>query len=79
MVDARAGLTLAAAINGLFSWLSGEVTRAPLLIDASGLGSGGYTPWPALVLSALVAIVLFGIIFLLMSPRPAIDACRRRR
>jgi RsiW-degrading membrane proteinase PrsW (M82 family) len=61
-----AGLTLAAAINGLFSWLSGEVTRAPLLIDASGLGSGGYTPWPALVLSALVAIVLFGIIFLLI-------------
>jgi RsiW-degrading membrane proteinase PrsW (M82 family) len=61
-----AGLTLAAAVNGLFSWLSGEITRAPLSIDASGLGSGGYTPWPALVLSTLIAIVLFGVIFLLI-------------
>jgi RsiW-degrading membrane proteinase PrsW (M82 family) len=60
------GLTIAAAVNGLFSWLSGEVTRAPLSIDASGLGSGGYTPWPALALSALVAIILFGVIFLLI-------------
>ena len=60
------GLTLAAAVNGLFSWLSGEITRAPLSIDAAGLGSGGYTPWPALVLSALVAIALFGVIFLLI-------------
>jgi RsiW-degrading membrane proteinase PrsW (M82 family) len=60
------GLTLAAAVNGLFSWLSGEITRAPLFINASGLGSGGYTPWPALVLSALVAIALFGVIFLLI-------------
>lgn len=60
------GLTLAAAVNGLFSWLSGEITRAPLFISASGLGSGGYTPWPALVLSTLVAIALFGVIFLLI-------------
>jgi RsiW-degrading membrane proteinase PrsW (M82 family) len=60
------GLTIAATINGLFSWVSGEVTRAPLSIDASGLGTGGYTPWPALVLSTLVAVILFGVIFLLI-------------
>jgi RsiW-degrading membrane proteinase PrsW (M82 family) len=60
------GLSIAAAISGLFSWVSGEVTRAPLSINASGLGSGGYTPWPALILSTLVAVVLFGIIFLLI-------------
>lgn len=60
------GLTIAAAVNGLFSWLSGEITRAPLSINTAGLGSGGYTPWPALVLSAVVAVALFGIIFLLI-------------
>ena len=60
------GLAIAAIINGLFAWLSGEITRAPLSIDAAGLGSGGYTPWPALALSTVVAVVLFGIIFLLI-------------
>ena len=60
------GLAIAATINGLFSWVSGEITRAPLSIDASGLGSGGYNPWPALVLSALIAILLFALIFILI-------------
>lgn len=60
------GLAIAAAINGLFSWVSGEITRAPLSIDAGGLGGGGYNPWPALVLGALIAILLFGVIFLLI-------------
>ncbi len=62
-----AGLTIAAIINGLFSWVSGEITRAPLTIGVNGLGSGGYTPWPALGLSTLVAIGLFALIYLLIS------------
>ena len=61
-----AGLAIAAVINGLFAWVSGEVSRSPLSIDASGLGSGGYTPWPALILSAVIAALLFGVIFLLI-------------
>ncbi|MCL5995911.1 MAG: PrsW family glutamic-type intramembrane protease [Chloroflexi bacterium] len=60
------GLTLAATINGLFSWVSGEITRAPITIDASGLGSGGYNPWPALVLATVIAILLFGAVFVLI-------------
>jgi RsiW-degrading membrane proteinase PrsW (M82 family) len=60
------GLTIAAVINGLFSWLSGEITRAPISIDATGLGTGGYNPWPALVLGTLVAILLFGAVFVLI-------------
>jgi RsiW-degrading membrane proteinase PrsW (M82 family) len=60
------GLTIAAVINGLFTWLSGEITRAPILIDASGVGSGGYNPWPALVLGTVIAIVLFGLVFMLI-------------
>jgi RsiW-degrading membrane proteinase PrsW (M82 family) len=60
------GLAIAATINGLFAWVSGEITRAPLSIDAAGLGSGGYNPWPALVLGALIAILLFGVVFLLI-------------
>lgn len=61
-----AGVALAATINGLFSWVSGEITRSPLSVDAAGLGSGGYTPWPALALSAAIAVALFALIFLLI-------------
>ena len=60
------GLAIAATINGLFAWVSGEVSRSPLSIDASGLGSGGYTPWPALILSSIIAALLFGVIFVLI-------------
>lgn len=60
------GLAIAATINGLFAWVSGEVSRSPLSIDASGLGSGGYTPYPALILSAIIAALLFGAIFVLI-------------
>lgn len=60
-----AGLTLAAVINGLFSWLAGEITTSPLTISATG-ASGGYNPWPALALAAVVAVALLGVTFALM-------------
>lgn len=60
-----AGLTLAAVINGLFTWLAGEITTSPLTISATG-ASGGYNPWPALALAAVVAVALLGLTFALM-------------
>ncbi len=60
-----AGLTLAAVINGLFAWLAGEITTSPLTISATG-ASGGYNPWPALALAAVVALALLGLTFVLM-------------
>lgn len=60
-----AGLALAAVINGLFSWLAGEITTSPLTISATG-ASGGYNPWPALALAAVVAVALLGVTFALM-------------
>ncbi|MCS7059624.1 MAG: PrsW family glutamic-type intramembrane protease [Anaerolineae bacterium] len=60
-----AGLTLAAVINGLFSWLAGEITTSPLTIGA-GEASGGYNPWPALALAAVVAVALLALTFALM-------------
>ncbi len=60
-----AGLALAAAINGLFSWLAGEVTASPLAIGTESV-SGGYTPWPALALAAILASALLALLFALM-------------
>jgi protease PrsW len=59
------GITLAAAIYGLYSWVSGEITRSRLTVAATG-ATAGYTPWPALILTAALAVVLFAIIFALM-------------
>ncbi|MCS7038521.1 MAG: PrsW family glutamic-type intramembrane protease [Caldilineales bacterium] len=57
-----AGLALAAALNGLFIYLRGEVTTT-----AVGLQGGGYNPWPGLILAAVVAGVTFGVLFYLLS------------
>ncbi|MDW8267527.1 MAG: PrsW family glutamic-type intramembrane protease [Anaerolineae bacterium] len=56
-----AGLALAAALNGLFIYLRGEVTTT-----AVGLQGGGYNPWPGLILAAVVAGVTFGVLFYLL-------------
>jgi hypothetical protein len=60
-----AGLMLAAVMNGLFSWLTGEVTTSPLTLGTDG-ASGGYTPWPALVMAAILSGVLLALTFALM-------------
>ena len=43
-----AGLSLAAALNGIFTFLAGPLTH------------GGYTPWPGLVVPTTMAMAVFG-------------------
>lgn len=61
-----AGLMLAAVMNGMFSWLAGEVTTSPLALSTDGTSSGGYTPWPALILAAVLAGALLMLTFALV-------------
>ena len=56
-----AGLTLAAVLDGLFTYVRGEITTT-----AISLKGGGYNPWPGLVLGAAVAGATFGILFYLV-------------
>lgn len=56
-----AGLTLAAVLDGLFTYVRGEITTT-----AIGLKGGGYNPWPGLLLGAAVTVVTFGVLFYLM-------------
>jgi len=56
-----AGLALAAVLDGLFTYVRGEISTT-----AIGLQGGGYNPWPGLVLGAVVAAVSFGFILTLM-------------
>ena len=48
------GLALAAVLNGLFAFLSGELTTTSL-----SLSGGGFNPWPGLILAAVVAAATF--------------------
>jgi RsiW-degrading membrane proteinase PrsW (M82 family) len=48
------GLALAAVLNGLFAFLSGELTTTSL-----SLSGGGFNPWPGLILAAVVAGATF--------------------
>lgn len=50
-----AGVSLAAALNGLFTYLRGEVTRTGISLTSGG----GYNPWPGLWLAAGLSIVVF--------------------
>ncbi|MDQ6694011.1 MAG: PrsW family glutamic-type intramembrane protease [Chloroflexota bacterium] len=64
-----AGLVLAAVIDGLFTWLSGTLSRSPIHLVSDGTistGSAGYTPWPSLVLATILAAGLLGTIFILI-------------
>jgi len=61
-----AGLLLAALINSAIAWLRSEIGRTGLVLDASGIASAGYNPWPPLALSAAVAAALTALVFALM-------------
>src|SRR5215207_4345629 len=50
------GLFIAAVLNGLFSWLLGEVSANGLTVS----------PWRSLVLGMVVALVVFGLLLALM-------------
>lgn len=51
------GLALAAVLNGLFAFLSGELTTTGL-----SLSGGGFNPWPGLILAAVVAAATFTVL-----------------
>jgi RsiW-degrading membrane proteinase PrsW (M82 family) len=55
------GVALSAVLNGLFTYLRGELTTTGL-----GLAGGGFNPWPGLVLAAIVAGGTFGILYYLI-------------
>jgi len=55
------GVSLAALLNGLFTYLRGEITTTGLT-----LSGGGVNPWPGLILAALVAGATFALVFYLI-------------
>ncbi len=55
------GVTLAALLNGLFTYVRGEITTTGL-----SLSGGGVNPWPGLILAALVAGATFALLFYLI-------------
>jgi len=55
------GVSLAALLNGLFTYLRGEITTTGLT-----LSGGGVNPWPGLILAALVAGATFALLFYLI-------------
>ena len=55
------GVALSAVLNGLFTYLRGELTTTGL-----GLAGGGFNPWPGLILAAVVAGVTFGGLYYLI-------------
>ncbi|HEY0068969.1 MAG TPA: PrsW family glutamic-type intramembrane protease [Chloroflexia bacterium] len=59
------GVTISATLNGLFTWLSSEITRAPITVS-SGQATGGYNPWPALIAAIVLALLLLAGIFALI-------------
>jgi RsiW-degrading membrane proteinase PrsW (M82 family) len=60
------GLLVAATLDGLFSWFSGEVTRSAVRITGAGVAAGGYNPWPALILGTAFAAVVLAAVFVLI-------------
>lgn len=50
-----AGLSLAAVLNGVFTYLSGEITRGGISLQ----GGGGHNPWPGLALATVFAVAVF--------------------
>ncbi len=55
------GVALAAVLNGLFTFLRGELTTTRL-----SLTGGGFNPWPGLILAAIVAGATFSVLFYLI-------------
>jgi RsiW-degrading membrane proteinase PrsW (M82 family) len=58
------GVALAASITGVFLWLRGAITQTPLQISADGV-TGGYNPFPALMLALALAMALLGLVIAL--------------
>jgi RsiW-degrading membrane proteinase PrsW (M82 family) len=55
------GVALAAMLNGVFTFLRGELTTTAL--DLTG---GGFNPWPGLILAAVVGGTTFGVLYVLI-------------
>jgi RsiW-degrading membrane proteinase PrsW (M82 family) len=55
------GVALAAVLNGLFTYVRGEITTTDL-----SLAGGGFNPWPGLILAAIVAGATFVALFYLI-------------
>ncbi|MBN1955380.1 MAG: PrsW family intramembrane metalloprotease [Anaerolineae bacterium] len=55
------GIALAAVLNGLFTYLRGELTTTQL-----SLSGGGFNPWIGLILATIVAGATFGAVFYLI-------------
>lgn len=65
-----AGLALAALLNGLFTYLRGQVTRTGLDL----VSGGGFNPWPGLLLATAVAVAVLVVLNLLIHQISAKDA-----
>ena len=51
------GVALAAILNGVFTFVRGEISTTRL-----SLAGGGFNPWPGLILAAVVAAVVLGLL-----------------
>lgn len=69
------GIAIAATLNGLFSWLSGEITHTAIKLTGANAG-GGYNPWPALILGAVFAAAVLGTVFFLIRQDIRADEAR---
>jgi RsiW-degrading membrane proteinase PrsW (M82 family) len=58
------GITIAAILRGLYSWLSGEITQAGISLSAGA--TNGYNYWPSLILGTSFAAVITVLIFALV-------------
>jgi hypothetical protein len=47
------GVALAALLNGIFTYVRGEITTTRL-----SLSGGGFNPWPGLILATVVALAV---------------------
>ncbi|MBN2003319.1 MAG: PrsW family intramembrane metalloprotease [Anaerolineae bacterium] len=55
------GVALAATLNGVFTWLRGELTTTSLKLTG-----GGFNPWPGLILATIMALGVLGALYYLM-------------
>lgn len=58
------GITLAAVLYGLYSWLSGEISQSGLKLTSGS--ASGYSPWPSLILGTLFAALILAGVFALV-------------
>lgn len=55
------GVALAAILNGIFTYVRGEITTTRL-----SLSGGGFNPWPGLILAAVVALAVLLLLSLMI-------------